>query len=130
MHDAGPTSDDASRSDEQARLSDECHAIIERRAIIEQAKGMLMFVYGIDADDAFHVLREQSQNHNVKLILIAEQVVKDLVELSRAKGPVRQLTLGGLIAAARERVAHSAERQLDGQSKTGVPMKDLSPAPH
>lgn len=130
MHDAGSNDDDASRSDDQARLTAELHAIVERRAIIEQAKGMLMFVYGIDADDAFHMLREQSQNHNVKLILIAEQMVKDLVELSRAKGPVRQLTLGGLIAAARERVAHSAERQLDGQSKTGVPMKDLSPAPH
>ena len=59
-----------------------------RQALIEQAKGMLMFVYGIDADEAFTVLRAQSQDHNVKLRLVAEQVVADMVELARGtKGP-------------------------------------------
>ena len=40
-------------------------AITERRALIEQSKGMLMFVYGINADAAFELLRRQSQNDNV-----------------------------------------------------------------
>ena len=48
---------------------------------------MLMFVYGLDADAAFDALRSQSQEHNVKLVLIAEQVVKDLVDLAKNKGP-------------------------------------------
>jgi len=118
----------ATGSDEQ-RITDALRAITERRAVIEQAKGMLMLVYGVDADEAFDVLRKQSQDHNVKLNLVAEQVMKDLVELSRHKGPVRQLALGGLIAAASQRIRHSAERQLDGQTKTGVPMTELGQSP-
>ena len=115
-------------SDEQ-RITEALRAITERRAVIEQAKGMLMLVYGVDADKAFDVLRKQSQDHNVKLNLVAEQVMKDLVELSRNKGPVRQLALGGLIATASQRIQHSAERQLDGQTKTGVPMTELGQSP-
>lgn len=92
---------------------------------IEQAKGMLMFVYGIDDDAAFDLLRTQSQTHNVKLRLIAEQVLKDLIELSRMNGPARRLAFDGLLTTAHHRIAHSAERQLDGESKTGVPIKDL-----
>jgi predicted butyrate kinase (DUF1464 family) len=115
---------------DQERITELVEAITERRAVIEQAKGMLMFVYGVDADDAFEGLRQQSQNHNVKLTLLAEQVVKDLVELTRDTGPVRQIALGGLIDAASQRITHSAERQLDGQCKTGVPMADLGVSPH
>ena len=110
MYDVGPTLDDAFGSGEQEqqeRITVELRAINERRAVIEQAKGMLMFVYGIDADEAFEALRGQSQNHNVRLVLVAEQVVKDLVKLSRTRGPVRQLALGGLIEAASGRIAHS-----------------------
>ena len=126
MHDDATTSEPG--SDEQ-RITEALRAITERRAVIEQAKGMLMLVYGVDADKAFDVLRKQSQDHNVKLNLGAEQVMKDLVELSRNKGPVRQLALGGLIATASQRIQHSAERQLDGQTKTGVPMTELGQSP-
>ena len=126
MHDDATTSEPG--SDEQ-RITEALRAITERRAVIEQAKGMLMLVYGVDADEAFDVLRKQSQDHNVKLNLVAEQVMKDLVELSRDKGPVRQLALGGLIATASRRIMHSAERQLDGQTKTGVPMTELGQSP-
>ena len=68
---------------EQQRISDAVQAITERRALIEQSKGMLMFVYGIDADAAFELLRRQSQNHNVKLRDLAAQILLDLVELSK-----------------------------------------------
>jgi AmiR/NasT family two-component response regulator len=72
---------------EQQRITDAVRDIADRRALIEQAKGALMFVYGIDADAAFGILRKQSQDHNVKLRLIAEQMSKDLRELpvSRAQ---------------------------------------------
>ena len=126
MQDYATTSEPG--SDEQ-RITEALRVITERRAVIEQAKGMLMLVYGVDADEAFHVLRKQSQDHNVKLNLVAEQVTKDLVELSRNKGPVRQLALGGLVDTASQRIKHSAARQLDGQSKTGVPMTELGQAP-
>ena len=90
----------------------------KRRALIEQTKAMLMFVYGIDADGAFQLLRWQSQQHNVKLRLIAEQISKDLVELSRANGRARRHTIDGLMLTAHQRIAHVAARQKDGQSKT------------
>lgn len=109
----------------QRHITDAVDAITERRALIEQTKGMLMFVYGIDADQAFAILRTQSQQHNIKLRLVAEQILKDLVELSRANGPVRRLAFDGLMLTAHKRVADVAARQLDGVSKTGVPMKEL-----
>jgi predicted butyrate kinase (DUF1464 family) len=106
------------------------HQYVERRAIIEQAKGVLMFVYGIDANEAFDVLRTQSQRHNIKLRLIAEQVVKDMVELAQdTKGPARRRAFDGVMSTARQRIRDVAARQLDGQSKTGVQMKELNHPP-
>mgnify|MGYP000100104107 CR=1 FL=1 len=43
--------------------------------VIEQAKGMLMQTFGIDADDAFDILRVMSQNCNVKLREVALAIV-------------------------------------------------------
>jgi PAS domain S-box-containing protein len=51
--------------------------ITEHRAVIEQAKGMLMLVYGLDPAAAFDLLKWRSQESNVKLRLLAEQVVED-----------------------------------------------------
>ena len=112
------------------RLWDETNKYVEDRALIEQTKGMLMFVYGIDADEAFAVLREQSQTHNIKLRLIAEQILKDLVELAHTRGPARRLAFDGLVTAAHQRITNVAARQLNGESKTGVPMTDLTKTVH
>ena len=109
----------------QRDITDAVDAITERRAVIEQTKGMLMFVYGIDADQAFAILRMQSQQHNIKLRLVAEQILKDLIELSRANGPARRLAFDGLMLTAHQRITAVAARHLDGESKTGVPMKEL-----
>jgi hypothetical protein len=103
---------------EEERISQALDAITASRALIEQTKGMLMFVYGIDADAAFDVLRKQSQQHNIKLRLIAEQILKDLVELSTKSSLSRQLALDGLLLTAHQRIAHVAARQTNGQSKT------------
>jgi PAS domain S-box-containing protein len=56
--------------------------IAEARGGIEQAKGMLMLIYRITADSAFELLRWRSQESNVKLRLLAEQITKDFLELS------------------------------------------------
>lgn len=109
------------------RVWDDTHEYVQSRALIEQTKGMLMFVYGIDADEAFDVLRKQSQDHNIKLGLIAEQILKDLVELARTRGPGRRLAVDGVMTTAHQRITDVAARQLNGQSKTGVPMKNLAP---
>ena len=49
------------------------------RAVIEQAKGVLMGRYAIDETQAFEVLRRHSQNRNVKLRTLAAEVVSDVV---------------------------------------------------
>ena len=45
------------------------------RDVIGQAKGMLMAVRHVDADEAFTLLRRASQHANVKLRTVAEQVL-------------------------------------------------------
>ena len=57
--------------------------------MIEQAKGMLMVVYGIDADAAFALLRWQSQQYNVKLRLVAGQIAVDFTAASRRRSADR-----------------------------------------
>jgi hypothetical protein len=51
--------------------------ITEHRAVIEQAKGMLMLVYGLDSQSAFDLLKWRSQSTNVKLRLLAEKIVEE-----------------------------------------------------
>ena len=54
-----------------------------RRAIIEQAKGILMARNGIDADQAFQLLKTHSQQHGRKLIDVAEAVTQSHQLLQR-----------------------------------------------
>ncbi len=49
------------------------------RAVIDQAKGMLMAIRQVGADDAFALLVEQSQRENVKLREVAERFVARVV---------------------------------------------------
>jgi len=70
---------------EQDRVTAELAAVAHRRAIIDQAKGMLMLVFGFDEDAAFASLRSRSQDYNVKLRDLATQLVSDfraMAELS------------------------------------------------
>lgn len=56
-------------------------ALVEARAVIEQAKGVLMAVYRVSADQAFGVLRWRSQETNTKLRALAKQLVADVSTL-------------------------------------------------
>ena len=58
-----------------------------RRALIEQAKGILMARHAIDADQAFGMLREHSQQHGSKLADVAAGVVEDHVQLIPPQQP-------------------------------------------
>jgi GAF domain-containing protein len=57
------------------RLVDQMQAALASRAEIEQAKGILMAESRMNADQAFDVLRRASQRNNVKLRVIARQIV-------------------------------------------------------
>ena len=63
--------------DDAVRLTDQLREAISSRAVIEQAKGVLMAREGITADTAFEWLRTQSQHRNVKLRAIAEAIVAE-----------------------------------------------------
>ena len=66
--------------------------IAENRAVIEQAKGVLMYVYQVDADAAFDVLKWRSQETKVELCALAEQLLADIRTLghddSRSYGSI------------------------------------------
>jgi AmiR/NasT family two-component response regulator len=49
---------------------------MESRAVIDQAKGILMARDRCSADEAFEVLKRISQNRNVKLHDIAQTIVE------------------------------------------------------
>jgi hypothetical protein len=55
--------------------------LFENRAAIEQAKGVLMYVYRVSADQAFRVLQWRSQETNVKLRALAKQLLADVATL-------------------------------------------------
>ncbi len=65
----------AYEDDRRSEMSAQVAEFAENRAAIEQAKGMLMVVYGIEASAAFDLLRWRSQQTNVKLRLLAEQII-------------------------------------------------------
>ncbi|MEZ0577893.1 PAS and ANTAR domain-containing protein [Nocardioides sp. MH1] len=48
----------------------------ESRSTIEQAKGVLMFVYGLGPDAAFTMLQWWSKNHNVKIRDLASRLME------------------------------------------------------
>ncbi|NUR05502.1 MAG: ANTAR domain-containing protein [Nocardioidaceae bacterium] len=61
-------------------------AVLENRATIEQAKGALMTAHGYDAGAAMRELRAWSSRRNVKLRVIAEGLVAEVVRGAGASG--------------------------------------------
>ena len=61
---------------EALKLGEQLSQSIKSRAVIEQAKGMLMGARRtMSADEAFELLRAASQRENVKLRDIAQRIV-------------------------------------------------------
>ena len=68
------------------------HAVIEaakHRAVIEQAKGILMVTHRIDADIAFELLRHHSQNTNTKVHDLAAHLVTQVTTLHLETAPAQ-----------------------------------------
>jgi len=74
---------------EDERISAAIEEISENRAVIDQAKGMLSLLYGVDDMTAFELLRTRSQESNVKLRALAAQLVLDFRGLSSEELPAR-----------------------------------------
>ncbi|MFC9439008.1 PAS and ANTAR domain-containing protein [Nocardia sp. NPDC057030] len=73
----------------EVALEDVLPELLAARAVIEQAKGALMVVYGINAEQAFRVLRWRSQDTNLKLRVVAQRLVEGLVALPAAEASTR-----------------------------------------
>jgi PAS domain S-box-containing protein len=82
---SGKSRAQAERDREQA-VTEALAGIAESREVIDQAKGMLMLVYQVEAERAFDVLKWRSQATNVKLRVLAQQLVKDFMALRRDEG--------------------------------------------
>ena len=67
--------DHADTADLQQQIA-HLHEKLASQPVIEQAKGMLMQTFGMDADGAFDILRAMSQNCNVKLRTLAHFIVE------------------------------------------------------
>jgi PAS domain S-box-containing protein len=66
----------------QKRLTEEVMTISARRAVINQAIGMVMLRDGVDEETAFSILTAMSQQSNVKLRIVAERIVADPASLA------------------------------------------------
>jgi GAF domain-containing protein len=67
-------------------LSEDLSKAMKHRAVIEQAKGMLMAAQGVDEDEAFNMLVRASQRENVKLRDVAQRMVTKTIARGRSDG--------------------------------------------
>jgi PAS domain S-box-containing protein len=99
--DVTPTDDQEREDIVTARLAE----IAEQRACIEQAKGMLMLIYGIADSAAFELLKWLSQEENVKLRPLAERICEDF--RSAGSGLKSQSDFDHLLLTAHQRVGRA-----------------------
>jgi hypothetical protein len=89
-----------SRGDAHRRLA----KIVQGRALIEQVKGVLMAIYGIDADAAFDMLKWRSQESNSRIRQLAEQLMADFLALKYAEAPPSRSTYDQIPLTVHERI--------------------------
>jgi len=78
--------------------------LFESRAAIEQAKGVLMFVYRVSAEQAFRVLQWRSQETNVKLRALARQLLAEVTTLEGSTAAL-QSQFDHLLLTVHERIS-------------------------
>ncbi|TSD99496.1 ANTAR domain-containing protein [Skermania sp. ID1734] len=81
--------------------------IAEHRAVIEQAKGVLMLAYAVPAETAFDILVWRSQQTNVKLRDLAAQFLTDVIHGVQAPDTFRT-QVDHLFLTAHERIGQAA----------------------
>jgi hypothetical protein len=93
--------------------------LVEARAVIEQAKGVLMAVYRVSADQAFGVLRWRSQETNIKLRELAKQLVTELPALP-APAADAQSAFDHLLLTVHQRIPAVSEAENGDHVKLGT----------
>ena len=102
-------------------IDSEAHRAVAKaalsRAVIEQAKGILIVVYGVDAEEAFELLRWHSQHRNLKLRSLSDGLVRLF-----SRGVPDVVTL-------RRRVSAYLDPRYDGEGPPGSPTPTGPPTP-
>jgi len=73
----------------QVALDEALPDLFEARAVIEQAKGILVAVYRVSPEQAFGVLRWRSQDTNTKLRSLAQQLIAEVSNLPAPSADVQ-----------------------------------------
>jgi hypothetical protein len=105
---------DLSDVDDGATVEDAIADFTEHRAVIEQAKGVLMMTYGISSERAFDILVWRSQVTNTKLRRLATQLVDDFTAQLHVPAGIRERA-DHLLLTAHERV-HALMPSTDSHS--------------
>ena len=84
--------------------------IANNRAVIDQAKGMLILVYGVDEEGAFEMLRRRSQSTNTKLRTLAAQLVADYRSLCNGEALPSRAVYDKALMSVHERIAGDESR--------------------
>ena len=92
-------------SAQQAAVSDAVVAINAGRESIHYVCGILMLIYRIDPDAAFGLLRWRSQECNVKLRKLADQLLEDIQGLQYDDQLPRREVFDRLLMTVHERVS-------------------------
>ena len=105
---------DLSDVDDGATVEDAIADFTEHRAVIEQAKGVLMMTYGISSERAFDILVWRSQATNTKLRTLASQIVDDFTAQLQVPAGIRERA-DHLLLTAHKRV-HAPMSPADAHS--------------
>ena len=81
---------EALRRESAERVTEAISRAADTRAVIEQAKGVLMAALDLDAEQAFDLLRWHSSHSNVKLRDVCTAIVTQLSSPERQGPPTRQ----------------------------------------
>jgi ANTAR domain-containing protein/PAS domain-containing protein len=90
--------------DAQRLITAAVAGIAERRAVIEQVKGILMFVYRIDAERAFNLLTWRSQVTNTKMRELASQYLAEFNAMDYDEVLPTRLVADQLLLTAHKRI--------------------------
>ncbi|MET7986539.1 MULTISPECIES: ANTAR domain-containing protein [unclassified Streptomyces] len=101
------------------------------RPVIDQARGILMASFGLRAEDAWDVLVSVSQNTNIKLHLVAGELVTTAVQGGALPTPVQQ-HLAAAVSALAEAVAEvgtvaETVAEAGTVAEDGQPREDAAP---
>jgi hypothetical protein len=94
---------DLSDVEDGAAVEDAIADFTQHRAVIEQAKGVLMMTYSISAERAFDILVWRSQETNTKLRKLASQFIDDFIGELQVPAGIRERA-DHLLLTAHQRV--------------------------